>query len=80
MALFFITSNKNKFEEVKTILGDVEQLDIDLPEVQDIDAKNIIRAKLLEAFNHKEGEFIVEDTSLYLDCLQGLPARSSNGF
>lgn len=71
--LYFITSNKNKFEEVKAILGNVEQLDIDLPEVQDIDAKNIVRAKLLEALNHKDGEFIVEDTSLYFDCLQGLP-------
>lgn len=73
MSLYFITGNKNKFEEARAILGDVEQLDIDLPEIQDIDAKNIVRAKLLEAFNHKEGEFIVEDTSLYLDCLKGLP-------
>ncbi len=73
MALFFITGNKNKFEEVKAILDDVEQLDIDLPEVQDIDAKNVIRAKLLEALKHKDGEFIVEDTSLHLDCLKGLP-------
>jgi len=73
MNLYFITGNKNKFEEVKAILGDVEQLDIDLSEIQDIDAKNIIRAKLLEAMNHKEGTFIVEDTSLYLDCLKGLP-------
>ncbi|KKT57609.1 MAG: Ham1 family protein [Parcubacteria group bacterium GW2011_GWC1_45_13] len=73
MSLYFITGNKNKFEEVKAILGDVEQLDIDLPEIQDIDAKNIIRAKLLEALNYKEGKFIVEDTSLYLDCLKSLP-------
>lgn len=73
MSLYFITGNKNKFEEVKAILGDVEQLDIDLPEIQDIDARNIVRAKLLEALNHKDGEFIVEDTSLYLDCLKGLP-------
>lgn len=73
MALYFITGNKNKFEEVRAVLGEVEQLDIDLPEIQDIDAKNIIRAKLLDALNHKDGQFIVEDTSLYLDCLKGLP-------
>jgi len=73
MSLYFITGSKNKFEEVKAILGDIDHLDIDLPELQDIDAKNIIRAKLLEALNHKDGEFIVEDTSLYLDCLKGLP-------
>ncbi len=73
MNLYFITGNKNKFEEVKLILPNIEQLDIDLPEIQDIDAKVIIKAKLLEALKHKDGVFIVEDTSLYLDCLGGLP-------
>ena len=73
MSLYFITGNKNKLAEVSSILGEVEQMDIDLPEVQDIDAREIVKAKLLEALNHKEGEFIVEDTSLYLDCLGGLP-------
>ena len=71
--IYFITGNKNKLGEVKLVLPDVEQLDIDLPEIQEIDAKEIIRKKLLEALNHAKGEFIVEDTSLYLDCLKGLP-------
>jgi len=73
MTLYFITGNKNKFAEVNAILPNVEQLNIDLPEIQDIDAKEIIKAKLLEALNHKQAEFIVEDTSLYFDCLNGLP-------
>jgi non-canonical purine NTP pyrophosphatase (RdgB/HAM1 family) len=73
MPLYFITGNKNKFEEAKAILSGVEQLDIDLPEMQDLDAKNIIEAKLAEALKHKKGEFMVEDTSLYMDCLNGLP-------
>ena len=73
MPLYFITGNKNKFNEVKLVLPDIEHLDMDLPEIQDIDAKRIIEAKLKEALNHKKGEFIVEDTSLYLDCLNGLP-------
>ena len=73
MNLYFITGNKSKFEEVKAILGDVEQLEINLPEIQGINAKEIVKAKLLEALKHKHGEFIVEDTSLYLDCLNGLP-------
>ncbi|MDD3102215.1 MAG: RdgB/HAM1 family non-canonical purine NTP pyrophosphatase [Patescibacteria group bacterium] len=73
MPLYFITGNKNKFAEVKSILNDVEQLDINLTEIQDIDAKNIVKEKLLEALKHQKGEFIIEDTSLYLDCLNGLP-------
>lgn len=54
-------------------MGNIERLDIDLPEIQDIDAKEIIKAKLLEALNHQEAEFIVEDVSLSFDCLNGLP-------
>lgn len=73
MALYFITGNSNKFEEAKAILGEIEQLDFDLPEVQEIDQKEIIKAKLLEALNHQPGNFFVEDTSLYFDCLNGLP-------
>lgn len=73
MNLYFITANKNKFVEVKTILGEVEQLDIDLPEIQEIDPKKIIKAKLNTALKHKKGGFIVEDTGLYFDGLNGLP-------
>ncbi len=71
--LYFITGNKGKYEEVKSILGNVEQLEMDLPEIQSIDAHEIIRVKLLEAKKHGKGEYIVEDTSLYMDCLNGLP-------
>lgn len=73
MAIKFITGNINKFKEVQEVLPDLEQFVADLPEIQDIDAHKIIRAKLKEAFNHYDGEFIVEDTSLYLDSLNGLP-------
>ncbi len=73
MIRYFITGNKNKFAEMSAILPNIEQCDIDLPEIQDIDAKEIIKAKLLEALKYKQAECIVEDTSLYFDCLNGLP-------
>lgn len=73
MSLYFITGNKGKLEEVKAIIPEVEQLDIDLPEVQGIDPHEIIKTKLIEATKEYEGSFIVEDTSLYLECLNGLP-------
>jgi non-canonical purine NTP pyrophosphatase (RdgB/HAM1 family) len=71
--IYFITGNKNKVAEVQAMLPNIEQLDIDLPEIQDIDAKKIVREKLREAINHAKGEFIIEDTSFYLECLHGLP-------
>lgn len=71
--IYFITGSKNKFDEISAILPAVEQLNIDLPEIQEVDAREIIKAKLHEALKHKQGEFIVEDTSLYLECTSGLP-------
>lgn len=71
--IYFITSNKNKFEEASKIIEGLEQLDIDLPEIQSIDPEEIIKAKLDEAIKHHKGEFIVDDTSVYLECLNGLP-------
>lgn len=71
MALQFITGNKNKLQEVQSVIPDIEQLDIDLLEIQDLDPTAIIKAKLEEALNHHDGEFIVEDTSLYFEGLNG---------
>ena len=72
--LKFLTGNKNKFFEVQHLLGDlVEQIDIDLPEIQEVDAKKVIEAKLKEAFKHHPGPFIVEDVFLYMECINGLP-------
>ncbi len=72
-SIYFITGNKGKLAEVQSILGNVEALGIDLPEIQSLDAHEIIKAKLEEAKNHQAGEFIVEDTSLYFEALKGLP-------
>ncbi len=44
MKIQFITSNKNKFQEAKIIIPQLEQFEIDLPEIQEVDAKKIIEA------------------------------------
>jgi len=71
--IYFITGNIGKLSEAKSIINGIEGYDVDLPEIQDVDAHAIIRAKLLEGLKHKDGELIVEDTSLYFDGLNGLP-------
>jgi non-canonical purine NTP pyrophosphatase (RdgB/HAM1 family) len=76
MVLYFISGNKNKFEQVKQILFPeikIEQLDIDLIEIQEVDSHKVLQHKLLEAQKHHKGEFLVEDTSLYIDAMGGLP-------
>lgn len=69
----FITGNAHKLAEVQAILPDVIQADIDLPEIQEIDPHEIIRAKLEATRGMVSGGYFVEDTSLYLEGLNGLP-------
>ena len=71
MAIKFVTGNKNKFQEIQSILGlPLEQVNIDLPEPPTIYTEEIIRQKLTAAEAHATGEYIVEDTSLYFDCFK----------
>jgi non-canonical purine NTP pyrophosphatase (RdgB/HAM1 family) len=75
VALYFVTGSAHKFAEVKAILPDIEQMEMDLDEIQEIDAHKIIANKLSQARASLEQgrELMVEDTSLYLDALNGLP-------
>ncbi len=69
-AIYFITGNEGKLKEVQSILPQVRQLKIDLPEIQELNPEKVIEAKLIDAFKYKaDGEFIVEDTSLRMYCL-----------
>ena len=73
MAIKFITGNKTKVREFNETLAPfrVEQLEIDFDEIQELDPHKIIAHKVKEAFKHHSGEFLVEDSSLYLDALGG---------
>ena len=73
MPIFFITSNKGKFEEAKQIVPELEMLEVDLAEEQEVDQQKIVEAKLQLAAKQHEGAFVVEDTGFYIDCLPGLP-------
>jgi inosine triphosphate pyrophosphatase len=73
MSLLFLTGNPGKLAGAKQVFPDITNLDIDLPEIQSLDGHEIIRAKLLEGLKHHDGELVVEDTSLYITALHGLP-------
>ncbi len=71
--LKFITSNKTKAKEAAQILAPfkIEQLNMDLPEIQELDVKKVLKHKLNEALKHRAENFFVEDSALYFDCLKG---------
>lgn len=67
----FITTNKQKVFEFRQALPEISftQLDIDLEEIQSLSSRKIIEHKLQSAFKHHSGPFVIEDTSLYLECM-----------
>ena len=74
--IYFVTGNKDKLREAQTMWSKIEGLEIDLDEIQEMDGEKIIEAKLKEAVKQKPGiDLIVEDQSLIIDGMGGLPGR-----
>src|SRR5579875_3449231 len=80
MTIFFITGNNDKLREVQALIPDVQHIDLDLPEIQEVDPYRIIAAKLEGARTCRSGAFLVEDTSLALDGMGGLPGPLAKWF
>jgi XTP/dITP diphosphohydrolase len=75
MVLYFITGNKGKFLEAQKDLAptELERKDVDLIEIQSLDAKEVISHKLKEGKKYIEGEFFVEDVSFEINALNKFP-------
>jgi non-canonical purine NTP pyrophosphatase (RdgB/HAM1 family) len=71
--LYFITGNEGKFRDLSTMIAGLEQLKLDLDEIQSLDPQVVIEHKLDQAAAQHDGEFLVEDTSLTIDAMKGLP-------
>ena len=79
--LKFATSNKHKFTEVQAILADygipVEMAPMELREIQADVLEEIAAEKAREACRRLDGPAMVEDTGLFIDCLNGFPGPYS---
>lgn len=74
MPIYFVTGNEDKFREARLLLSELERVEFDLPEEQTLDPQLVIQKKLEVARSKQpSGALIVEDTSLYLDGLNGFP-------
>jgi non-canonical purine NTP pyrophosphatase (RdgB/HAM1 family) len=76
-AFSVITSNVGKFTEIKTFFENhalqVQRISVDLDEIQELDPLKIIKHKVGEGLSLGYKDFIVEDTSLYIDGMHRLP-------
>ena len=74
MDVILITGNKNKAEYFRKLLGiDIEYVDIDLDEIQSLDLREVIRHKVIQAYNIVNKPVIVEDVSLEFEEFGKLP-------
>jgi inosine triphosphate pyrophosphatase len=73
-----VTGNQGKLNEYKQLLPESTTVafanhTLDLPEIQSLDLEEIVKDKLLKAFDELKGPIIVEDVAAGLESLHGLP-------
>lgn len=72
--LVVVTTNPNKLAEINQILGTNHQVSkIDIPEIQTQDLDELITHKAKEAYRQVKKPVLVEDVSLAIKSLGGLP-------
>lgn len=69
-----VTSNENKLGEINEILGTNHKLsNIEIPEIQSLDVDEVITVKAKTAYEKIKRPVLVEDVSLEIKALKGLP-------
>jgi len=73
--LYFVTGSNRKFKEANSIIKNLRQvsLDYELPEIQSLNATEVIYHKLLTVLKEYPCPLIVEDVSFYIHALNGFP-------
>jgi len=71
--VYFVTGNSHKLREVEAILGKMRHVDLDLPEIQELEPRKVVIAKAQAAIGQGYSPVLIEDTSLSLRALNGLP-------
>jgi len=75
MKLYFITGNKNKFEEAKLIFSgfNIEMINLSPPEIQSNNLEDIVRFSLNYLRFDEDSFYFLEDSGLFIDSLNGFP-------
>ena len=78
--LNFVTHNKDKVREFKAILDkdfEIEQIDIDYPELRSDDPEEIVKEAVNELASELKKSVVVEDSGLFIEALNGFPGTCS---
>jgi XTP/dITP diphosphohydrolase len=81
MKLFFVTGNRNKFEEVKKVTDrhgiELEWSDVDVVEQKLKTEKEVAIAKALSALKILNKPVLVEDTGIYFEAYKDFPGPNA---
>lgn len=77
MEIYFVTSNKIKLDIANEVLGKygihAEQYKFDFKELQSFDLKEVAVDKASQVIDRIDKKFIVDDSGMYIDALNGFP-------
>lgn len=69
-----VTGNRGKIAEARLALGiEIEAVEVDLPEIQDLDLLEILQQKAAVAWELVQQPLVVEEAGLSLTALNGFP-------
>ncbi len=68
-----ITHNEHKFREMKKIIGEVEMVNMEYPEIQAESLEEVVDFAVEYLRGIVEGNFIIDDSGLFIDHLNGFP-------
>jgi non-canonical purine NTP pyrophosphatase (RdgB/HAM1 family) len=73
--IYVVTGNPHKLASFERHLHgyDFEMVDLDLPEIQSMSSQDIITDKVRRAYAEINKPVLVEDVSVSLECLNGMP-------
>ncbi len=77
--IYFVTSNRHKYEEVKKIIGyEMEMVSMPYPEIQADSLEEVAKYGIDYLKDKIEGEFFIEDSGLFIKALNGFPGVFSS--
>jgi XTP/dITP diphosphohydrolase len=77
--IYFVTSNRHKYEEIKKIIGyNMEMVSIPYPEIQADSLEKVAKYGVEYLKDKIEGNFFIEDSGLFIKALNGFPGVFSS--
>ena len=68
-----ITHNRHKYEEMRKIVPGLEMLELEYPEIQADSLEKVVDFSLEYLVGFVEGNFIIDDSGLFIEALNGFP-------